>query len=179
MSPSETAKLLAVIAAAYPSFQVDDLKVRIWFDMLGDLEYPLAQNAVRRHISLNKFPPAISEIREHAALIQVPEGLTAAEAWGEVMGAIYRHGYYHEAEALASMSPETARVVELIGWREINSTTEVDVVRAHFLRMYGQVQDRARRDALLPPAFKELLQSGGPSRIGNGGQLQIVKGGQA
>jgi hypothetical protein len=179
MSPSETAKLLAVIAAAYPTFDVDELKVQVWADMIGDLDYRLANVALRRHIALSRFAPSIAEIREQAAAVAEPEGITGAEAWGELMEAIHRHGYYHEAEALASMSPETAQVATLIGWREINSTTEIDVLRGQFLRMYGQVRDRAKRDALLPPGLRPALpRKSEPTRIGEGMPLQIVQGGK-
>jgi len=155
---SEVAKLLAVIVAAYPSFDVDDARDRIWFEMLGDLDYQLACAAVRRHLAISRFAPTIAEIREQVAAIANPDRLTAAEAWGELMQAVRRHGYYRPAEGMASLSEATRRVAEMIGWREINMCEQVDVLRGQFLRMYEQVQGRMEREAVLPLVLRPAAQ---------------------
>ena len=36
MTKAEVAKILTVLAAVYPKFEVDDLKVQVWHEMLGD-----------------------------------------------------------------------------------------------------------------------------------------------
>jgi hypothetical protein len=154
MRASETAKILAVLAAAYPRFEVSETTHTVWQEMLADLDYAGVDLAARRYIATSKFPPSITEIRQ--AL--VPEGLAPAEAWGLLMGAIHHFGYYRETEALASLPPEVVRVVCMVGWREVNMSTELDVIRGQFLRMYQQVAERARREALLPP----WLQPGEP-----------------
>ena len=87
-------------------FEVDDLKVRVWHEMLGDLDYAVASMAVKKIIMQNTFAPAIAEVRKAATEIMSPEQVTGSEAWGEVTRAIRHYGYYRETEALASMPPQ-------------------------------------------------------------------------
>jgi len=158
MTKAEIAKILAVLAASYPKFEVDDLKVQVWHEMLGDLDYVTANMAVKKLILENAFPPSIAEVRKAAAEIMNPDVMTAAEAWGEVERAVRTYGSYQEIEALASLSPRTAKVVRQIGWREICLNEEPGVVRGQFLKMYQQVQERDRREMLLPAGLRNQIQ---------------------
>lgn len=154
MSPAEVAKLLAVLAVAYPGFEVDEAKHRLWCEMLADLDYELASEAVRRHIAASRWAPTIAEIREEASRVACPDALTAGEAWGRLMEAVREYGYYREREAMLSLPVPVRYVAQQIGWRHINLSTETDTLRAHFMRMFEQVQARERREALLPPALR-------------------------
>jgi hypothetical protein len=165
VTPAEVAKILAVLAAAYPGFEVDETRHGLWYQMLSDLDYPMAMMATRRHIATSKWPPAVSEIREQALIASGGEELTPAEAWGQVMQAIRRHGYYHPEEALDSLSPDVRRVVEQMGWREINTSENMDTLRAHFLRMYQVVSERARREALMPAEIRVLVEAVAPGEL--------------
>ncbi len=158
MTKSEVAKLLAVIAAAYPKFEVDDIKVQVWHEMLGDLEYKIASMAIKRLILESTFPPSIAEVRKAAVEIQTPEQTNGTQAWGEVIKAIRNFGHYREEEALASMSPRTAYVVKCIGWREICMAEESGVIRGQFLKMYQQVAEREQKEQLLPPAMRREIK---------------------
>ena len=158
MTKAEVAKILTVLAAAYPKFEVDDLKVRVWHEMLGDLDYATANMAVKKLILENTFPPSIAEVRKAAMEILNPEVMTAAEAWGEVERAIRIYGYYRETEALESMSPSVAKVVEYIGWQNICLNEEPGVIRGQFLKMYQQVRERDRREMLLPADLRQGIQ---------------------
>lgn len=158
MTKIETAKLLAVLAAAFPRFEVDDLKVQVWHEMLGDLDYSLANLAIKKLILESTFPPSIAEVRKAAMEILNPDVMTAAEAWGEVERAVRTYGYYQETKALASLSPRTAKVVRQIGWREICLNEDPGVVRGQFLKMYQQVQERDRREMLLPAGLRNQIQ---------------------
>ena len=76
MTKGEVAKLLAVLAAAYPKFEVNDVKVQVWYEMLGDLEYSVVNIATKKLIMQNTFPPAIAEVVK-LPLKYLPRGLTA------------------------------------------------------------------------------------------------------
>ena len=158
MTRAETAKILAVLAASYPKFEVDDLKVRVWHEMLGDLDYVTANMAAKKLILENTFAPSIAEVRKAAKEILNPDGMTAAEAWGEVERAVRTYGYYRETEALESMSPSVAKVVEYIGWQNICLNEEPGVIRGQFLKMYQQVRERDRREMLLPADLRQGIQ---------------------
>ena len=168
MTKGETAKLLAVLAAAFPRFEVDDLKVQVWHEMIGDLDYGIASLAIKKLILESTFPPSIAEVRKAAVEIQAPEQTTGAQAWGEVIKAIRNFGHYREEEALASLSPLTAQVVRCMGWREICMSQEsTGVLRGQFLRMYDQIVARKQKEQLLPSVMREQLAN-----------LRLIEGGR-
>jgi len=158
MTKGEIAKILAVLAAAYPKFEVDDVKVQVWYEMLGDLEYSIVNIAIKKLIMQNTFPPSIAEVRKAVTELMNPEQVTSSEAWGEVTRAIRNYGYYCEEEALASMSPITAQLVRYMGWREICMSEDIGVIRGQFLKMYQQVRERDRREMLLPADLRQGIQ---------------------
>lgn len=176
MTRNEMSRLLAVIAAAFPRFQVDDsgITLNVWHEMLGDLDYQVAQLAVKKLIMQSTFPPSIAEVRKAATDMLNPGLTTGAQAWGEVTRAIRDYGYYREAEAIASMSPTTARVVKYMGWRDICMSEEpTGVLRGHFMRMYDQVADREAQERLLPAGLQEQI-----SRLAAGKDLTLIEGGE-
>ena len=158
MSKVATAKLLSVLAAAVPRFEVDDLKLQVWHEMISDLDYGIASLAIKKLILESTFPPSIAEVRKAAVEIQTPEQTTGAQAWGEVIRAIRNYGVYREEEALSSMSPRTAYVVKCMGWREICMGEESGVIRGQFLKMYQQVAEREQKEQLLPPAMRREIK---------------------
>jgi hypothetical protein len=166
MTEKEVVKLFVLLTAAYPRFDTfsDPEKTRpvikLWAEMLADIPYEVVEVAVKKFILESSYPPTIAEIRKQAMEIATsPEDkIGSAEAWGEVERAIRLYGYYNEAEALKSMSPQTAKVVKYIGWREICLSEEPGVVRGQFLKMYEQLQERERKEALLPPDLKNEIQ---------------------
>ena len=175
MTKGEMARLLAVLAAAFPRFEVDDLKMQVWYEMLGDLDYTVANMAIKKLIMQNTFAPAIAEVRKAATELLNPRQVTGSEAWGEVTMAIRTYGYYREAEALASMSPTTARVVRHMGWQDICMSEEpTGVLRGQFLRMYGQVADGEQEQQLLPAGLREQI-----GKLAAGKDLRLVEGGKA
>ena len=173
MTRAETAKILAVLAASYPKFEVDDVKVQVWYEMLGDLEYSVVNIAIKKLIMQNTFPPAIAEVRKAVTELMNPEQVTSSEAWGEVTRAIRNYGYYREEEALASMSPITAQLVRYMGWREICMSEDIGVIRGQFLRMYEQIATREQEKQLLSPTMQTEIK-----KIADKFNLSMIEGGK-
>ena len=93
---SEVSKLFAVLAAAYSRFDADDIKLQLWYEMLKDIPYDVAQVLIKKHICESPYPPTISDIRESVVEITYSEDgrLDAGGAWGEVMRCIRNYGIY-------------------------------------------------------------------------------------
>ncbi len=140
--------------------------------MLGDLDYSLASLAIKKLILENTFAPAIAEVRKAVMEILNPDGMTAAEGWGEVERAIRLYGYCRETEALESMSPRVAKVVKYIGWQNICLNEEPGVVRGQFLKMYAQVAEREQKELLLPAGLRNEIQ-----RLASRMELKVIAGG--
>jgi len=174
MTKGEVAKLLVVLAASYPKFEVDDVKVQVWYEMLGDLDYAVASMAVKKIIMQNTFPPAIAEVRKAVTELMNPEQVTSSEAWGEVTRAIRNYGYYREEEALASMSPITAQLVRYMGWREICMSEDIGVIRGQFLRMYEQIATREQEKQLLSTTMQTEIK-----KLAKKYDIRLIEGGNA
>lgn len=176
MKPKEVVELLVIITAAYPNMQISEAMVKLWHELLEDIDFNLAKTAVKKLILESPYPPTIADIRKHVMEITTPpeDRIDAAEAWGEVLRAIRHHGYYCEKEALESMSPRTAKVVRYMGWREICLSEDIDVVRGQFIKMYNAVAEREKQERLLPAALKEDIQ-----KLASKMNLKMIEGERA
>mgnify|MGYP002684930494 FL=1 len=105
VTPQEFDFIRASIKSAYPTFNVmpDQYSIRMWYRMLGDLDYKLCETALMELFATHTYPPQISEIREKCAEYTVPHLKDQGEAWGEVQKAISQYGYYRQEEALESL----------------------------------------------------------------------------
>ena len=70
MTKEETLRVLAILKAAYPSSYNGMTKreaegtVGVWYMQLADVPVDIVLMAVQKLISTNKFPPAISEVKD-------------------------------------------------------------------------------------------------------------------
>lgn len=121
----------------------------------------LAVAAVKKLIAQEEYPvlPTIGKIRKAAQDLCDAGLLTASEAWGQVLSAVHKYGYYREGDALESMAPEVARVVGWMGWQELCHSDNIDVVRGQFIKMFDTDQKRQRDLALMPPEVRKYLQA--------------------
>lgn len=156
----EVVKLLTIIAAMYPKFEVNNFKIELWFDMIGDLSFQVAQMAVKKVMLTSEFPPTVAQIRKAAADITSSKDgiLDAGKAWGEVQRAISRYGYRQSEKAFESMSPITRKVVKQISWKEICCCEELGVIRGQFMKMFETIKTRTEEEKLLPANFKNQIE---------------------
>lgn len=162
MKMSEVAKILAVVAAAYPEkLKVDDFLIRTWHSFLQDLDYEVVSTAVKKHILNSPFVPTISDIRKQAVDIITPksEKLDAGEAWGEVVKAIKTYGVYEPSKAFESMSERSARAARYMGWQELcmMEVEKMGVARGQFIKIYDSLKTQEDRENLLPQSIKEKM----------------------
>nr|WP_302471881.1 replicative helicase loader/inhibitor [Blautia massiliensis (ex Durand et al. 2017)] len=157
VTPQEFDFIRASIKSAYPTFNVmpDQYSIRMWYRMLGDLDYKLCETALMELFATHTYPPQISEIREKCAEYTVPHLKDQGEAWGEVQKAISQYGYYRQEEALESLTPIVREAVKRLGFREICLDENQDAVRAHFFKIYSTLIERKTNDAKLPPSILE------------------------
>jgi hypothetical protein len=175
MTVAEVAKMLTLMASAWPTFEPSDDKVRLWHELFCDIPYKVAMTAVKKLMLSSKFPPTIAELRKEVLAVTIPaeDRITPAEAWGMVVHAIRDYGSYREVDALASLPEVVARVVRYIGWRELCLCDEPDIIRAQFMRMFDQVAAKERDRKLLPSGLQEQI-----SKLSAGKDLRLIKGGK-
>ena len=68
MSKTEFMDVISIIRGAYARSDMlkDVNEINVWFESLCDLESKWVKKAVSQWVQENKFPPAISEIRDLA-----------------------------------------------------------------------------------------------------------------
>ena len=132
-----------------------------WSELLQDIPFELGKAAVAAHAASSPYAPAVSEIRAYARKLTEPPRLSADEAWAVALGTIRRYGcspvrdvatgkFPHE-RARENTPPEVWRVMELMGYRSMCMSENIDVLRAQFIRAWErQEQVRREREQLLP-----------------------------
>jgi hypothetical protein len=132
-----------------------------WTELLQDIPFELGKAAVAAHAASSPYAPAVSEIRAYARKLTEPPRLSADEAWAVALGTIRRYGcspvrdvatgkFPHE-RARENTPPEVWRVMELMGYRSMCMSENIDVLRAQFIRAWErQEQVRQEREQLLP-----------------------------
>lgn len=152
MNRKEIISLLGIATANFPSMQERDMKPTavLWEKSLSDIPYDVAEKAVIKVLATSKFFPTIAEIREAAAQLTQPRKLDAIEAWGMIVHAIRRYGYYREKEAMESLPADVVQMVKRFTWRELCLNENPDTLRAQF-RMAWETQSKRENEMMALP----------------------------
>jgi hypothetical protein len=165
MTPIETKKLIAVLAAAYPSANrtASDLEAMasVWHRVLANVPYAEADHAAYEIIGTSRFMPSVSELLSRIRAKHETPRRTGIEAWGDVMRAVSNFGAYRDPKF---DDPAVAQVVRAMGWQELCASENQVADRARFVDAYEQIAKRnehAKQVAALP--LPQLKQIGGAS----------------
>lgn len=164
MTAEEVSKLVAVLAANYPTAKLTRDNIRAYEFALADLDYQLAQRAVTNIVRTSKFFPSIAEIR--AACIETTNGptRTGVEAYTILTRAIRRFGYcLKDEEPPKFKDPLIAKCLGVWGsWNDACNAPGDDAAgRARFIELYNSLARAAHTEAMcgraLPAAGLEAL----------------------
>ena len=162
MNKTETVQVITLLAGNYDSIAKKDtaqkqLMINTWLECLGDLDYKLVLQAVKKTIIESPYPPTIHDIRKNAIeMVNPSNARTPIEAWEEAYKMIC-NGAYMTQEEFDTHSPE---VKKFFGSREqlrayaTNVDFNMDVVRSNFLKQYEVITEREKQQKLLPEAIK-------------------------
>ena len=163
MTKEEWKVLVKAMKSAYPNqnFIPDEWSLELWYKMLSDIPYEALNLAIQRHISTNRYPPTIADLR--GCMVQEKDW---SEGWAEVKRAISLYGAPREKEALESMSPLTRQIVKRLGFQEICMSENIMVERANFRMIYEQEAKKKSEELRLPETVRARLN--GILQIGEG-----------
>ena len=144
----------------------DPEQLRVYYGMLGDLPEKVLMQSIQKFVAISKWPPAISELREMAASIILPEPVKWSDAWETVQKAIRYCGMTDERGAYERMDELTAQTVRSMGWRTLCMSDNPVADRAHFQRIYESLEKQRKEKTAIPEALrlgiaqtqKELLE---------------------
>jgi len=163
MNKQQFATLVTGIKSAYPASKIleDKASMDLWYVMLKDMPYEIAENAVMEHICTNIYPPNIAEIRKLCVERCQRPVLSFDEAWGVVQKAMSTYGWYHPQEAFDTMDELTLSVVKNLGWSRLCQSENPTADRANFRESYEAKAKAAQKSYQLPKSVaqnKALLQ---------------------
>lgn len=141
------------------TFLPDADAFKVWYSLLQDLDYTIAQAAIQKYMLINEFPPTIADIRKNAVSVQAGDKKTWSEGWEEVMKAIGNFGSYREEEALESMSEITRKAVKKLGFRNICLSENITADRANFRMIYEQMAENEYTAKQIPLNLSKLIES--------------------
>lgn len=154
MTRNEFQILLKGMKAVYtdPKFIPDQTAWEIWYRLLCDLDYRVANIALERYMQTSSYPPKPADIRSHAAQITNPEinDISPEEAFCYIRNAA-QDGSYHSKENFAKLP---LLIQKTIGSSEnLSEIARMDpeefetVEKSHFIRSYIAICEREKNDA--------------------------------
>lgn len=141
-----------------PTFLPDADAFNIWYELLKDIEYKVANVAVQKYMLTNRFPPTIADIRQLAADVKTGEKPLWSDGWEEVLRAISKYGSYRETEALQSMTETTRAAVKRLGFRNLCMSENIMAERANFRMIFEQIADREHKEKQIPMTLSKLIE---------------------
>ena len=174
MTEQEIARLICMTTAAFPlkkeltGEQQDDL-ITVWRMVLNDIPYKLAEAALIKVLSTNKFFPAPAEIKE-AAYSLIPGPPSAEEAWAEVREVITSSHLltaYQYNGWIPQWSHELVKkTVREMGFRELCASENIGITMAQFKKHYdnNKMAHKERvlnQSILMLTGADKLLESNG------------------
>ena len=166
MNRTEMVQIITLLAGNYETIanksqQQRELMLNTWYECLGDLDYKIVLQAVKKTIIESPYPPTIHEIRKNAVeLINPTTKRTAIEAWNEAIGMI-SNGIYMTEEQFNTASPEVKKffgnVRQVKELAMLDSDTVNTVTKGQFLKQYDILVQRDREEKMLPEPMKERI----------------------
>lgn len=158
MNKREAAKILSVLAAAYPRVEVSQETIAIYTQFLQDLDYGRVQAAVIKHIATSTFFPSIAELRQAALDMSTDDRLPLpGEAWEEVVKQMKIIGYTGKPQFSHELIEKTVQAMG--GWINLCQSTEGMVDRAHFIKIYESYRSRHMEETKVAPVVRQLVGS--------------------
>jgi len=165
MTFDQTAILLAMLTTVYTTRlmpHIDQTAIKVWHDLLGDLEWRSVENGVKAWVQTNRYPPTIADIREMLTRQTVTD--TPEQSWSRLLGAIRKYGHTMLDEAQAALGDLWPGMTD---WQYYCQMQEDDLPneKARYLRMITTKQQRAKTAAQMSAPVRAILAGIGQGRL--------------
>lgn len=166
MNKAETIQVITLVASNFDSIAKKDkiqkeLMIATWHECLGDLDYQVVLQAVKKSMIDRPYLPTIHDIRENAVEMLNPQTQkTAIEAWNEAYKMIC-NGVYMTKKEFEQYTPEVKKFfgnVDQLKAYAMNTDFNMDVVRSNFLKQYEVILQRKKTQKMLPQQMKNFIE---------------------
>ncbi len=161
MDRKKFAILSATLRTGYPKFDLlkEDAAKELWFSLLQDIPYSVAEAVIRKWVATEKWPPTIADSREGSAQIAHGERRSWAEAWSKLEAAINRYGYMRQEKIMDALDETTRKVVRIMGLQAICRADDysVEARRREFRDLYNTFEGADHERDLLPDSLNRRI----------------------
>lgn len=157
MDKKEFGTIAMALKTYYPRENLlpNDKAMDLWYMQLQDLPFDVANNALNEWAAINKWSPAISELREVCLNTMYGEPETWSEGWEQVSNAIRKYGLGDIKSAMFSLSETTREAVRRLGYRNLCYSENETSDRAQFRAVYESIAQSRDRTKRIPKAIAE------------------------
>ena len=165
MTTKESAYILAILRAAYPSFYRnmpdEDIRaaVNLWADLFADDAYPEVARAVKALIATQTagYPPTIGAVKEKLVALREPARMTAQDAWALASKAAAGNLAWDKLPPIVQRAIGSQSILQ--DWGMIDVDTFNTVIYSQFLKAYWAYDKREQELAALPECVRALVTS--------------------
>lgn len=166
MNKAETTQIITLLAGNYSSISEKTkeqklLMINTWQECLGDLEYRIVLEAVKKTMITSPYPPTIYDIRKNAIeMINPSTQITAIEAWNEAYKMICCGNYMTEEQfnmARLEVRKFFGNVRQVKELAQTDTRTVNTVTKGQFLKQYEIIVEREKQNKLLPQKMQEFI----------------------
>lgn len=166
MTKQETIQIITLLAGNYDTIsqktvEQKQLMISTWQECLGDLDYNIVLQSVKKAIIDSPYPPTIHDIRKNAIEFVNPTEDDALKDWDEAYKMI-KNGSYMTQEEFDQHSPACKRFFGSVAQLKAYSTNpefNLDVTRANFLKQHENLMKREKENKLMPEKMKEFVST--------------------
>lgn len=165
MNRVETIQVITLLAGNYDSMAKKDktqkeLMIATWLECLGDLDYQLILNAVKKTIISSPYPPTVHDIRKNATDLISSTKNNALEDWDECYKMICNGTYMTQKEfdSHSDICKKFLGSISQLRAYASNTDFNMDVVRSNFLKQHEILSKREQEQKLLPKSMQEFTQ---------------------
>lgn len=159
MTKQEFATFAMALKTYYPREQLlpNQQAMELWFRELCDIPFDVAEMALRKWVSNNKWSPSIADIREMTSGIVHGDPMSWGESWEKALNAVRKYGSYNKGAALDSLDPITRKCVESIGYLELCMSENIMADRAHYQRVFEIFSKREQTNQRMAAPLLEAI----------------------
>jgi Domain of unknown function (DUF6475) len=142
--------------------EIFEMQREIWQRSFAEYSYRDVMTAFEIWLTTEPFPPTVAELRRTVSKVKNPELFISAEkAWEQVATAVRKFGWCNESLALETLSSNAKRAIQNIGgWQKLCAANEKewDFRRKDFLEIYGEFEQEAQEQKLIPEHVIKRIQ---------------------
>ena len=163
MNKRETALIMAVLKAAYPSYYRDQSEAdavaaaRLWHEMFADDDYTAVAAAVKMLIAtrVEGYPPTIGAVKEKLYQVQNPDEMDVQDAWALAAKAAAGNLKWDKLPPRVQRAIGSPNVLN--DWGMIDVDVFNSVIYSQFVKAYKAYQQREQDMAALPSDVRTLI----------------------